>query len=239
MLECIDETHPMHADLNKILRASREATSLTRVLADSVAGTREIVAALICALACLTAGPAAAQQAAIAELSLEELANVEVTSAARRQRKLSESANAVFVITREDIRRSGASSLPEVLRMAPGLHVARIDDNKWAVGVRGFNDPRRSRGGQPRQEHLPGEHEPRAADAAQRDHRLQRPAPGRCRGDGIHRGDRGLAISRHLCRMMGGDISVRSASGVGSEFVVRLPATSAMAEEPVAVARAS
>ena len=75
--------------------------------------------ALICALACLTAGPAAAQQAAIAELSLEELANVEVTSAVRRQRKLSESANAVFVITREDIRRSGASSLPEVLRMAP------------------------------------------------------------------------------------------------------------------------
>ena len=44
MLECIDETHPMHADLNKILRASREATSLTRILADTVAGTREIVA---------------------------------------------------------------------------------------------------------------------------------------------------------------------------------------------------
>jgi iron complex outermembrane recepter protein len=78
--------------------------------------------------------------AALTELSIEDLANVEVTSASRRLRKLSESANAVFVITREDIRRSGATTLPDVLRMAPGVHVAHIDGNRWAVGVRGYND---------------------------------------------------------------------------------------------------
>ena len=98
-----------------------------------------LLAVLVLCLAAVSA--AAGQQAPqLFELSLEELANVEVTSAARRQRKLSESANAVYVITREDIRRSGATTLPELLRMAPGVHVARIDGNKWAVGVRGYND---------------------------------------------------------------------------------------------------
>ena len=100
---------------------------------------RPFTLALLLALA--HSVPVGAEQAApLAELSLEELANVEVTSASRRQRKLSESANAVFVITRDDIRRSGATRLPEVLRLAPGVHVAHIDGNKWAVGVRGFND---------------------------------------------------------------------------------------------------
>jgi iron complex outermembrane receptor protein len=96
---------------------------------------------LVIALVVGAAVPLGAQTPApLAELSLEELGSLEVTSASRRQRKLAESANAVFVITREDIRRSGATTLPDVLRLAPGLHVARIDANKWAVGVRGFND---------------------------------------------------------------------------------------------------
>jgi iron complex outermembrane receptor protein len=98
--------------------------------------TLALIGALVAGMPAMVTG----QTAALEELSLEELANVEVTSASRRQRKLSESANAVHVITREDIRRSGATSLPEVLRMAPGVHVAHIDGNKWAVGVRGFND---------------------------------------------------------------------------------------------------
>lgn len=74
----------------------------------------------------------------IAELSLNELANTQVTSVARKPQTLSKAAAAVFVITRDDIRRSGAVSLPEVLRLAPGVQVARINQSEWAVSVRGL-----------------------------------------------------------------------------------------------------
>ncbi len=73
------------------------------------------------------------------DLSLEELMNIEVTSVSRRSQKISEVAAAVFVITQDDIRRSGATSIPEALRMAPGVQVARIGTDKWAVSIRGFN----------------------------------------------------------------------------------------------------
>jgi len=73
------------------------------------------------------------------QLSLEELMNVEVTSVSKRKQKLSGAAAAIFVITQDDIRRSGVTSIPEALRMVPGLHVARLDNNKWAVSARGFN----------------------------------------------------------------------------------------------------
>ena len=73
------------------------------------------------------------------DLSLEELMNIEVTSVSRRSQKVSEVAAAVFVITQNDIRRSGATSIPEALRMAPGVQVARIGTDKWAVSIRGFN----------------------------------------------------------------------------------------------------
>ncbi len=72
-------------------------------------------------------------------MSLEQLLDVEATSVSRRPQKSSEAAAALFVITRDDIRRSGASSIPELLRMVPGVDVARIDGNKWAISVRGFN----------------------------------------------------------------------------------------------------
>src|SRR5690242_13075745 len=64
---------------------------------------------------------------------------VEVTSASRHSQKLSEVPSAIFVITQDDIRRSGATSIPEALRMAPGVEVARIGTDKWAVSIRGFN----------------------------------------------------------------------------------------------------
>lgn len=76
----------------------------------------------------------------LAELSLEELLNVTVTSVSKREQAVSKSAAAVFVITQEDIRRSGATSIPEVLRMAPGLQVARISSSEWAISARGFNE---------------------------------------------------------------------------------------------------
>ena len=76
----------------------------------------------------------------LADKSLEELLNVQVTSVSRKQERLSQVAAAVYVITQEDIRRSGATTIPEILRLAPGLDVAQIDTNTWAVSARGFND---------------------------------------------------------------------------------------------------
>lgn len=73
------------------------------------------------------------------KLSLEELMNVEVTTAGRRPQPLSEVATAIDVITSDDIRRSGARSLGDVLRLATGLHVARFDDRTWDITARGFN----------------------------------------------------------------------------------------------------
>lgn len=76
----------------------------------------------------------------LAELSIEDLLSVEVTSVSKRSEQLRNAASAVYVITREDIRRSGVTSIAEALRMAPGLEVAHIDANKWAISSRGFND---------------------------------------------------------------------------------------------------
>lgn len=73
-------------------------------------------------------------------LSIEDLLDTEVTSVSKRSEQLLDAASAVFVITQEDIKRTGAKSIPEALRMVPGLQVARIDANKWAVSSRGFND---------------------------------------------------------------------------------------------------
>ncbi len=75
----------------------------------------------------------------VVDFDIEALMNIEVTSVSKQVRKLSDSAAAIFVITQEDIRRSGATSVPEVLRLAPGVNVARIDGYKWAVSARGFN----------------------------------------------------------------------------------------------------
>ncbi|HLQ77145.1 MAG TPA: TonB-dependent receptor [Terriglobia bacterium] len=75
----------------------------------------------------------------VTAISLEDLMNLKVTSVSKRAQKLADAPAAVFVITQEDIRRSGARSIPEALRLAPGVEVARIDENKWAIGSRGFN----------------------------------------------------------------------------------------------------
>ncbi len=74
------------------------------------------------------------------DFSLEDLMDIEVTSVSKRPQKLSDTAAAVFVITNEDIKRSGVTNIPEALRMAPGMNVNKIDSNKWAVTARGFND---------------------------------------------------------------------------------------------------
>lgn len=74
-------------------------------------------------------------------LSLEELMaiDVTVTSAAKRPQRLGDTSAAMYVLTAEDLRRSGVTTLPDALRLVPGVQVARIDANKWAVTVRGLN----------------------------------------------------------------------------------------------------
>lgn len=76
----------------------------------------------------------------LAHLSLEELMSVEVTSVSKRPEKLSEAPAAISVITSDELRRSGATSIPEALRLVPGMEVARVDSHNWAVSARGFND---------------------------------------------------------------------------------------------------
>lgn len=73
------------------------------------------------------------------ELSLEQLFEIEVTSVNKTPQALAEVPTAIFVISAEDIRRSTATSLPELLRLAPGVDARRIDESHWAVSIRGFN----------------------------------------------------------------------------------------------------
>ena len=76
----------------------------------------------------------------LGDISFDTLVNAEITSVSRKEEKISQAAAAVFVVTQEDIRRSGLTSIPEVLRMVPGLDVARINANTWAITARGFNE---------------------------------------------------------------------------------------------------
>jgi iron complex outermembrane receptor protein len=76
--------------------------------------------------------------ATLKTLTLEELSTIEVTTPSKEPVKAIQTPSAIYVITGEDIRRSGATSIPEALRLAPGVEVARIDGNKWSIGVRGF-----------------------------------------------------------------------------------------------------
>lgn len=72
-------------------------------------------------------------------MSLEQLMDVEITSVSRRKQKASEAAAAVFVLTHADIRRSGVTTIPDALRLVPGVQVARLNAHQWAISVRGFN----------------------------------------------------------------------------------------------------
>jgi iron complex outermembrane receptor protein len=77
---------------------------------------------------------------ALKKMSLEELMNIEVVSVSRHPEKLDEAASAIQVITQDDIRRSGAKTLPEALRLAPNLQVAQVNSSQWAISARGFNN---------------------------------------------------------------------------------------------------
>jgi iron complex outermembrane receptor protein len=79
------------------------------------------------------------QLAELKRMSVDELLNVEVTSVSRHGEDLRDAAAAIAVITREDLRRTGVTSMPEALRLVPGIHVGRRNSNSWAVSSRGFS----------------------------------------------------------------------------------------------------
>jgi len=110
----------------------------------SPARTFSLAARGACAFLAISASlsaPLQAQQKSgdLTNASLEDLMNIEIVSVSKTDQKLSQAASAVFVITQEDIRRSGALCIPDLLRMVPGLDVAQIDSNTWAISARGFN----------------------------------------------------------------------------------------------------
>jgi iron complex outermembrane receptor protein len=87
----------------------------------------------------LLAAPAQEAASDLTTLKIEDLMNLDVTSASKKEQKISRVPAAIFVITQEDIRRSGAIDIPDVLRMVPGLEVAQINASTWAISARGFN----------------------------------------------------------------------------------------------------
>jgi iron complex outermembrane receptor protein len=80
------------------------------------------------------------QKKDLTELSIEELSQLTVTSVSKKGESLMDAPAAITVIRGEDLKRTGVRSLAEALRMVPGMHVARINSNKWAIGCRGFSD---------------------------------------------------------------------------------------------------
>ncbi|MGP1678860.1 MAG: TonB-dependent receptor plug domain-containing protein [Burkholderiales bacterium] len=114
------------------------------------AGRRQPVIALgpmvVAVCLALHAGGVAAQTAPgstsavdLSRMTLEQLTNIEISSVSKHTERLIDAAASIYVITNEDIRRSGATSIPEILRLAPNLQVARVDSSQYAISARGFN----------------------------------------------------------------------------------------------------
>jgi len=118
----------------------RRGNRLAAAVKEAAGASRRGAVGLL--LAMLLAAPAWAQQNTVdlTGKSIEDLMNIEVTSVSKKEEKLARTAAAIFVITAEDIRRSGATNIPDLLRMVPGLDVAEINGSTWAISSRGFND---------------------------------------------------------------------------------------------------
>jgi iron complex outermembrane receptor protein len=97
-------------------------------------------AALLALLVLITPAASSGQkQPDLTNMSIEDLMKLQVTSVSKTEQDLSQTASAIFVITPDAIRRSGATNIPDLLRMVPGMDVARINASTWAVSARGFN----------------------------------------------------------------------------------------------------
>ena len=99
---------------------------------------------MACSCRAVPQGPTSAStdqqggQTPLKQLTLEQLANVEVTTVSRSPEQVWKTAAAIYVITQQDIQNSGVATIPDALRLAPGVEVAQIDSNKWSIGIRGF-----------------------------------------------------------------------------------------------------
>lgn len=110
-------------------RGERRLTALAGILALAVTLAGSTAWAL----------PGGASQSSLKSLTLEQLGNIEVTTVSKEPEEVWKTAAAIYVITQDDIRRSGATNIPEALRLAPGVEVARITSDEYAIGIRGFN----------------------------------------------------------------------------------------------------
>src|SRR5438552_8527476 len=103
-----------------------------------------VAARLLIALGLLCASPAPGRAQTrpqdLASATLEDLLNIQITSASRKEQRADETPAAVSVLTQDDIGRSGIRTLSEVLRLVPGVQVAQINSSTWAVSIRGLND---------------------------------------------------------------------------------------------------
>lgn len=129
--------HPHGGPKGDVLRAGRRVTA--RLQEGEWSLLLLVLGAVFVLLGGMPAFAQASQSTDLSNASLEELMNVEVTSASKKEQKLSHVAAAVYVIAQDGIRRSGARNIPDLLRMVPGLDVAQIDANSWAISARGFN----------------------------------------------------------------------------------------------------
>ena len=78
------------------------------------------------------------EQDSFFEMSIEDLMEIEITSVSKKEVSAFKAPAAIYVITQEDIRRSGATSIPDLLRMVPGMQVSQINSHLWAISIRGF-----------------------------------------------------------------------------------------------------
>jgi len=104
------------------------------------AGYAPALLAAFILLAGSTQAQAQARPVDLAAATIEDLMNIEITSASRKEQRLADVPAAISVITADDIQRSGLTTVPELLRLVPGVQVAQINSSKWAVAVRGFNN---------------------------------------------------------------------------------------------------
>jgi iron complex outermembrane receptor protein len=129
--------------VDQVQWSQRGAASVCKQV--SITKQRFVVSGLCVYLLCLSACPAVRGQSPktppkdLTNTSIEDLMNIEVSSVSKKGQPISRTAAAVYVITQEDIRRSGMTSVPELMRMVPGMDVAQINANNWAVSMRGFN----------------------------------------------------------------------------------------------------
>src|SRR5689334_6202935 len=97
-----------------------------------------LLAVLGYASAAAAQGAQAAAPVALRELSLEQLGSLEVTTVAKQPSEVWRTPAAITVLTQDDIRRSGVTTLPELLRLVGGVQVSRVDSDHWAIGIRGL-----------------------------------------------------------------------------------------------------